>query len=76
MAYNNSYSNLEENLYIKTGNYPIAVVQFDLNDNKIAEFKSFMDAERATNIDHSGISACCRGKQKTAGGFIWKKLQS
>ena len=76
VAYNNSYSNLEENLYRKTGNYPIAVVQFDLNNNKIAEFKSFMDAERATNIDHSGISACCRGKQKTAGGFIWKKLQS
>ena len=76
VAYNNSYSNLEENLYRKTGNYPIAVVQFDLNNNKIAEFKSFMEAERATNIDHSGISACCRGKQKTAGGFIWKKLQN
>ena len=30
------------------------------------------DAARVYNISHSCISDCCRGKQKTAGGFIWK----
>lgn len=35
-------------------------------------FKSLLDAERKTGIDHSSISKCCRGKVKTAGGFHWE----
>ena len=31
-----------------------------------------MDAARACNVTHACISDCCRGKQKTAGGFIWR----
>lgn len=74
VKYNNEYSNLaEKNLYSKTGKYPIKVIQFSLSGEELHRYNSFMDAERATGIDHGGISACCRGKQKTAGGYIWKK---
>lgn len=75
VAYNNKYSHLEENLYKKTGNYPIKVIQYSLSGEELNRFDSFMDAERATKVDHSGISACCRGKQKTAGGFKWSKIE-
>lgn len=74
IAYNNSYSHLENNLYRKTGNYPIAVIQYSLSGEEINRYASYSQAEKETGIDHSGISACCRGKQKTAGGFVWKKL--
>ena len=74
IAYNNSYSHLENNLYRKTGNYPIAVIQYSLSGEEINRYTSYSQAEKETGIDHSGISACCRGKQKTAGGFVWKKL--
>ena len=32
-----------------------------------------MDAERATGVRNSGISACLKGRVKHAGGFIWKQ---
>lgn len=73
ITYNNTYSHLEENLYKKTDNYPIAVIQYSLSGEEINRYISYSQAEKGTGIDHGGISACCRGKQKTAGGFIWKK---
>ena len=48
------------------------VIQYDLNMNKIAEYESTMDAQRTLGIANSNISACCRGKLKTSGGFIWR----
>lgn len=53
-----------------------AVAQYDLQGNLLNTFQSTMEAERKTGIKNSGISACCRGLQKTAGGFIWKKVVS
>lgn len=38
----------------------------------LAEYNSTMDAERVTNVNHSAIIRCCKGKQKIAGGYIWK----
>ena len=37
-----------------------------------AVFPSLREASEETKIDKSNISACCLGKVKTAGGFIWK----
>ena len=48
------------------------VEQYDLKNNFIQKFFSMRDAFKRTVIHHSGISACCRGIQKTAGGYIWK----
>ena len=35
------------------------------------EYNSILEAEKKTGINHGGIS-CCRGKQKSAGGYHWK----
>jgi len=48
------------------------VFQYDLNLNKINEFKSPMDAQNKTGIRNVDISRVCLNKQKTAFGFIWK----
>ena len=37
-----------------------------------AEFYGSGDAYRATNIDPSSITKCCRGQRKEAGGYQWK----
>lgn len=36
---------------------------------------SMHDVERELGIDPSSISRCCKGKQKSAGGCIWKYLE-
>lgn len=38
------------------------------------KFDSLIDAERATGINASAISAVCLGKGKTAGGKHWRRL--
>lgn len=48
------------------------VIQLDLEENFIAEFPSIIDAERQTGIVQQSISACCKGKLKSAGGKKWK----
>lgn len=49
------------------------VYQFDLEGNKIAEFKNAMDAARSLGkSDNSTILDCCNGKYKTCYGFVWK----
>ena len=40
------------------------------------EFKSESHAARETGINQSSISACCQGKQKTAGKYHWKYVES
>lgn len=49
-----------------------SISQYDLENNHIKDFESINEASRNTNIGKDNISACCRKKQKTAGGYIWK----
>lgn len=49
------------------------VLQIDMITNEIiAEFSATMEVERQLGFIHNHISACCKGKQKTSYGFIWK----
>lgn len=50
----------------------IEIIQYDKNLNFINEFYSISEAERITGIPNSNIVNCCKGKRKTAGGYIWK----
>lgn len=50
------------------------IVQFDKSLNEINRYPSIKIAENETNIHSANICACCRGKVKTAGGYIWKYL--
>lgn len=48
------------------------VKQYSLDGIFIKQFEYIKDAAKELNIDDSSISACCRKKRKTAGGYIWK----
>lgn len=50
------------------------VSQFSIDGKLIATYYGIREAERQTGIAHSTIANCCRGKNKTAGGFIWKHV--
>lgn len=48
------------------------VVQFDKLGNVVGQFSSMSEAERQTGISVDSICMVCRGRRKTAGGFVWK----
>lgn len=58
------------------GNYNgkrIKVRQLDINGKPIAEFDSAMHAERAVaGTLGTKITACCKGKRRTHGGYRWE----
>jgi group I intron endonuclease len=50
------------------------VVQYDLDGNVLAVWKSTREAERALGVQHSHIAKCCNKvpKYNTAGGYRWE----
>ena len=48
-----------------------AVKCLDKKGNLIRIFNSIAEASSIMEIDSSSISAACRKKRKSAGGFIW-----
>lgn len=48
-----------------------AILQMTNEGKIITEHYSAMQASRVTGIDNSHISKCCRGKLRSAGGFVW-----
>ena len=73
---NNRVDNLEWCDRKYNNNYSLskAVIQYDKNNNKIAEYKSIKEASKQTGIKNTSISQCCRKviHYNTAGGYIWK----
>jgi len=49
-----------------------SVLQYDKYGKLINKFLSGVEAQEKTNIQRSHISQCCKGKRKTAGGYIWE----
>ena len=47
------------------------VLQFTLGGEFIREWPSTKEIERQLGFDHSAVGRCCRGKLKTAYGFLW-----
>jgi group I intron endonuclease len=48
------------------------VLQYDINGNFIKEWNGFIDIKLELNYDQSTIRKCCKNRQKTAYGFVWK----
>lgn len=48
------------------------VAQYDKQGNLIKIWEYIKQAADELGISHSHISACCRGKRKTCGGYVWK----
>lgn len=51
---------------------PVCVKKYDKEGNFIQEYKSIRSASIDNNIDPKSIRDCLNGKQKQAGGFIYK----
>lgn len=66
----NKLEEVKNNLNLNKKDYTI--VQFDLNNIFIKEWKNAEDASKELNISKQHIYSCCRGEQKTCGNFIWK----
>ena len=53
----------------------IPVEQIDPSTNLVlATYKSLRHAAEATGINYSSLAYCARGKYKTSGGFIWRRV--
>ena len=55
-----------------TGRPSIAILQYSKSGEFIKEWPSSREVKRVLGIDNSHIIACCKGKLKSSGGFIWK----
>lgn len=48
------------------------VIQYSLNGEILKVWECMHEAERQLNILTTSICNCCKGRSKTAGGYIWK----
>lgn len=72
--YNSNYGTHIQRVIKKTTNGKLSkkVLQLDLQGNLIKEWASAHEVERKLGMYNTCINACCKGKIKTAYGFIWK----
>ena len=47
------------------------IIQYDLQGNALKIWESMKEASESLKIGAEGISACCRGKKKSSGGYAW-----
>lgn len=52
-----------------------SILQFSQNNEFLRIWDSATDVERETAILRQSIISCCKGKSKTAGGYIWRYAQ-
>lgn len=50
---------------------PRAIVQYDLQGNKLATYTSMRSASSILNLSGANLTTCCQGKQKSYGGYLW-----
>lgn len=71
VLYNNRYGTHVQRI-AKAHSKPVA--QYTLEGVLITAYSSSSEAERLTGVYNPNISLCCRGKRKTAGGYIWRYI--
>ena len=71
-AYNCNYGSRNKKISERTkGKNGKRVVQFNKDGSIINTFDSRNAASIATGVDETDIGACCNGKRKSAGGYLW-----
>ena len=80
---NNCGENLEwltrrDNINYGTRNEKVAdslsipILQYSKSGKFIREWQGSREVERVLGIGNSRVIACCKGKRKSAGGFVWR----
>ena len=76
---NNCVENLEWIRHIDNCNYGTRnerisrkILQYSRSGEFIREWPSAIEVERLLGIHRVNIAQCCKGKRKSAGGFIWR----
>lgn len=59
-----------QNVHINLKGKP--VLKYSLCNRFIHEYKGIRLAARENNMSYQSIQACCKGKTKSAGGFVWR----
>lgn len=72
VKYNNNYGTHNERVANANS---IPIIQFTVDGKYIMTWKSGTEVERIIGVSSSSICACCKGKKKTAGKSIWKKVE-
>lgn len=52
-----------------------AVEMLSLNGEALGVFTSMAAAAKATGVNFRNISEVCNGRRKTAGGYLWRRLE-
>ena len=52
------------------------IVQLSKSGEKIKEWHGITTAAKALGIERRDISSCCKGKIKSAGGYVWRYLDA
>lgn len=74
----NKQNNCVENLEWCTAEYNTdyscakPIIQFTKDDEFVRKWDKIKLVEKELGIRHSNITACCKGRKKTVGGFIWR----
>ncbi|RAT10890.1 hypothetical protein A6E27_01545 [Bacillus cereus] len=65
---------IDTNVNVKAieGSKAKAVNQFDKEGNHLKSYSSIREASKETNVVLSSIVENCKGKRKSAGGYVWK----
>ena len=64
---------LYEDFKLKYDFHALKVIQYDINGNKLKEFPSLTDAAEFVGLTStSSIAKCCKGKRRSAGGYLWR----
>ena len=77
-VYNLEWATAKENINHGTRNERAGysrskpILQYSKSGDFIREWKGASEVERVLGINNSHINACCKGKRKSAGGFVWK----
>lgn len=50
----------------------LKVCQFTKDGSFVADYPSAIEACRVTGINNTSIANCCKGRSKSAGGYVWK----
>ncbi len=64
--------NIKHHLHNSKNIHKVKVTQLSLKKKIIKIFDSIKEASIETNIDKSSIVRVCKGKQKSAGNYLWK----